>query len=100
MGKDSHRFETDRRRYKNQSKSALNQWKSIHLSSWPAFDQGAIERGETVIAVQINGKLRGTFVLNDPKASQEEVERIANEDPAVKRHIEGKTIRKGDLCSS
>ncbi|MEK7605582.1 MAG: class I tRNA ligase family protein [Patescibacteria group bacterium] len=79
---------------KNQSKSALNQWKSIHLSSWPAFDQGAIERGETVIAVQINGKLRGTFVLNDPKASQEEVERIANEDPAVKRHIEGKTIRK------
>ncbi|MBI5044687.1 MAG: leucine--tRNA ligase [Candidatus Levybacteria bacterium] len=72
----------------------LGEQGSIHTSVWPAFDQKFIESGDTVIAVQINGKLRGTFVLNDPQASQEEVERIAHEDFSVQKHLEGKTIKK------
>lgn len=67
---------------------------SIHTAAWPAFDPTAIASGETVIAVQVNGKLRGTFTITDPKPSQEEVERIAQEDPTVKKHLAGKTIRK------
>jgi leucyl-tRNA synthetase len=67
---------------------------TIHNSSWPAYDTAAIEKGVTVIAVQVNGKLRGTFELSDPKASQEEVERIAHEDPGVQNHLQGKTIKK------
>lgn len=67
---------------------------SIHTTKWPKFDTSAIANGETVIAVQVNGKLRGTFTIADPKASQEEVERIAHEDPLVEKHLAGKTIRK------
>ncbi len=74
--------------------SELDYEGSIHTSSWPAYDNAAIEKGVTVIAVQVNGKLRGTFELADPEASQEEVERIAHEDPGVQNHLEGKTIRK------
>ncbi|CAN5197044.1 leucine--tRNA ligase [soil metagenome] len=67
---------------------------SITIASWPIFDESAISSGETVIAVQVNGKLRGTFILNDPQASEEEVIRIAHEDPAIQRHVTDKTIRK------
>lgn len=69
-------------------------FESIHTATWPEFDESAIEAGEVVIAVQINGKLRGTFKLLDPLASQEEVERIAHEDPGVRRHLEGKIVHK------
>lgn len=67
---------------------------SIHTTKWPKFDTSAIANGETVIAVQVNGKLHGTFTIADPKASQEEVESIAHEDPLVEKHLAGKTIRK------
>jgi leucyl-tRNA synthetase len=67
---------------------------SIHTTLWPEFDPTAIAKGAAVIAVQVNGKLRGTFELTDSEASQEEVERIAHEDPSVQRHVEGKTVRK------
>ncbi len=67
---------------------------SIHISSWPEYDNALIERGVVVIAVQVNGKLRGTFELSAPKASQEEVEKIAHEDQGVQSHLQGKTIHK------
>ena len=48
---------------------------------------------EIAIAVQVNGKLRGTFNIakDSPK---EEMEAKALELQSVKNHIEGKTIRK------
>lgn len=67
---------------------------SIHTSSWPEYDNALIEKGVAVIAVQVNGKLRGTFELSDPKATQEEVERIAHEEPGVQNHLQGKTVLK------
>lgn len=69
---------------------------SIHTASWPVFDASAIASGETVIAVQVNGKLRGTLRLGSGKAieDQKEIEQLAQEDPSVKKHLEGKTVRK------
>lgn len=35
--------------------------KSIHLSSWPMFDEALIARAEVTIVVQINGRTKGTI---------------------------------------
>jgi predicted alpha/beta hydrolase family esterase/ADP-ribose pyrophosphatase YjhB (NUDIX family) len=45
--------------------------KSIHLESWPEFDLDLCIEEEVKIAVQINGKLRGTFVSK--KDEKEEI---------------------------
>lgn len=37
---------------------------SIHISSWPQFDESKIEAGVTTVAIQINGKLRTTIELS------------------------------------
>ncbi len=78
----------------SESRIQNDSFASIHTSKWPEFDPEAIQAGQTVIAVQINGKLRATFELNDPQVSQEEVERIAHEGLAVQRHLQDKTVRK------
>lgn len=76
------------------SDESQKSFQSIHTTAWPEFDHKAIQEGTAVIAVQVNGKLRGTFELLDPRASQEEVERIAHEDPGVQSHLQGKTVHK------
>ena len=65
---------------------------SIHVQSWPEYDQ-ALVKDETVdIAVQVNGKLR--VVLRDHRVGslQEEIEKEAKEQ--VKKHLDGKTPKK------
>lgn len=44
--------------------------KSVHLSTWPDYDEKFITENEVVIAIQVNGKLRGT--LNVPYGSSKE----------------------------
>ncbi len=76
-------------------KSVSHQWKSIHISSWPQYDVDKIISDTIIIAVQVNGKLRETFEIQDSRIkNQEEVEKMAKESENVKRHLEGKTIRK------
>jgi leucyl-tRNA synthetase len=61
--------------------------------SWPEYDPGALEREEAVIVVQVNGKLRGK--LSVPSAAgEEEIKGLALENENVRRHIQGKDIKK------
>ena len=62
-------------------------------ANWPAFDpEKAVE--ETVkIAVQVNGKLRGT-VEAPAGTSQEEAEALAQAQENVTRHLDGLTVRR------
>lgn len=69
-------------------------FRSIHLSAWPEFDKEAIENAKVVIAVQINGKLRGTFELEDSSLSQVDVEKLAHQQEIVERHLQGENIKK------
>ncbi len=66
---------------------------SVFKSRWPEFDAEAIVAEEIEIAVQVNGKLRGT-VLVSPDADQEVVEKAANSDPRIQVHTKGKEILK------
>ncbi len=60
---------------------------------WPTFDAEAARDDVITVALQVMGKLRGTVEM-PLNASREEMERMALENEGVRRHIEGKTVRK------
>jgi leucyl-tRNA synthetase len=64
---------------------------SVFRSEWPEFDPDAMVGEVIEIAVQINGKLRGTVsVATD--ASQEEIEEAAFGNPKIRNYTDGKEI--------
>lgn len=73
----------------------LGQTSSIHTSEWPSFDEDAIVKEQATIAIQVNGKLRGTLEISMNEINDEErilKEAVVHE--RVKPFVEGKTIRK------
>jgi leucyl-tRNA synthetase len=64
---------------------------SVHLQAWPEWDESALERDEAVIAVQVNGKLRGEVTVG-VDATKEELLAAAKAATNVARHLEGMTI--------
>ncbi len=60
---------------------------------WPEPDPRALEQDEITLVVQVNGKLRGEIRV--PKtADKSAIERVALADNAVRKHIEGKEVKK------
>ncbi|UFX82916.1 leucine--tRNA ligase [Candidatus Absconditicoccus praedator] len=55
-------------------------------ASWPSYDPQMLETDEITLAVQINGKLRGTIQISK-EASQEEMINLANQNENVHRYI-------------
>jgi len=67
---------------------------SIHTSEWPVFDEKYLKQDTVTIAVQINGKLRGTIVVAvSDKDNKVLLEKMAREDEHVIKFLEG-TVRK------
>jgi leucyl-tRNA synthetase len=66
---------------------------SLVFASWPEYDEEKAQFDQVEIAVQVNGKLRGTFKIHKD-ASAKELEEAALEIESVQNHISGKTIRK------
>ncbi len=66
-----------------------------HLAqaSWPEYDPEALKQEELLIVVQVNGKVRGRISVA-PDADEEEVKQTALAQENVKRHVEGREIRK------
>ncbi len=60
---------------------------------WPKADPALLVKDAIVLGVQVNGKRRGEIKIA-ADAPNETVEQAALSDEAVKRHIDGKTIRK------
>ncbi|NCC24899.1 MAG: leucine--tRNA ligase [Deltaproteobacteria bacterium] len=60
---------------------------------WPEHDPAALIQDEDLVVVQVNGRLRGKVSLPSC-VSKEEAERAALAEDNVRRHIEGKTVRK------
>ncbi|MEO1241490.1 MAG: leucine--tRNA ligase [Pseudomonadota bacterium] len=60
---------------------------------WPKADPALLIKNSLVIGVQVNGKRRGEIEVA-ADAEKDAVEHAALSDPTVKRHIDGKTIRK------
>lgn len=65
----------------------------IWTQSWPVFDEADTVATVAVIAVQVNGKLRGT-IESVPGASDDVLVEAAKREPNVARWLEGKTVVK------
>jgi len=60
---------------------------------FPQADPAAMVRDAVTLAVQVNGKLRGTIEV-PVNVAKEEAERLALAEPAVARFLEGQAVRK------
>ncbi len=73
--------------------SELGHAESIVLAAWPSWREDAIEREETLIVLQVNGKLRSRMTTA-VDANDEDVRRMALADESVKKFVQGRPIRK------
>ena len=73
--------------------SRLGHGESLAFAPWPEHDPELLKEDEVEIAVQVNGKLRGTVTVA-ADADQDAVLAAAKAEPGVQRHIEGKAVRK------
>ena len=68
---------------------------SIHQHSWPKFDNKFLEEDEISIAVQINGKVRETLMIQKEMINNKEVvEKMAKELPRVKKFLHKTFVKK------
>jgi len=65
----------------------------LYNEPYPSYDEEALKVEEVEIPVQINGKVRAKIVIPFG-ASQEEVLKIAKENPQVVKYLEGKELKK------
>jgi leucyl-tRNA synthetase len=71
----------------------LGKNQSIYEASWPEYDEFMLVDDEVTIAVQVNGKLRGTLTCFNGVA-QEEVSALAHTHSDIAKWLEGKTLVK------
>lgn len=71
--------------------SMLGNKESVYFASWPEYDEFMLADDEVTIAVQVNGKLRGTFQFLNGVA-QEEVSETVHANPDIAKWVDGKTI--------
>lgn len=73
----------------------LGEKPSIHLHAWPEVKTAFLEEDEVTIAVQVDGKLRDTFVISKDQAEdRKEVEKMAFASEKVQKFTAGKEILK------
>jgi leucyl-tRNA synthetase len=70
---------------------SLGNTESVYFAKWPEYDDFMLTDDEVTIAVQVNGKLRGTFTFLNGVA-HEEVSLAANESEDIRKWVRGKTL--------
>ncbi len=65
----------------------------IYTSSWPIYQEDKTIDEEKTIAVQVNGKVRGTITISQDD-TEEQVKEKALQEENIKRHINDKEIVK------
>ncbi len=73
--------------------SLLGHDNTIAYESWPTYDEAKTVENEVEIAVQVNGKVKATVMVGKDDA-QEAVKAKVDENAAVAKFLEGKTIVK------
>ena len=75
-------------------------WQKIHKgklsivkTAWPHYDASSLVQDEIQIVVQVNGKLRGRFVVA-AGATEDQVRQIVLADFKIQEFIQGKPIKK------
>jgi leucyl-tRNA synthetase len=73
--------------------SRLGHADSLAYESWPRADERYLKADTIEVAVQVNGKVRGSIQV-PPDISKEEALTRARSEENVARHLEGKSLRK------
>jgi len=73
--------------------SLFRQKKYIVKSSWPNWNEDKVQDETIKIAVQVNGKVRSEIDIKK-EATEEDVKKIALNDPSVKKWLENKNIKR------
>ncbi len=76
--------------YKHHNFDQNDHTKSIHLTSWHIYDPLLVLDEVVTIAVQVNGKLRGTFEIDTDSEENLVIEKAKE---AVSKWLEGKDIK-------
>jgi len=69
----------------------LGKTTSVFEATWPEYQEFMLVDDEVTIAIQVNGKLRGTHVFLNG-VSQGEVAARVMEDPEINKWLDGLTI--------
>ena len=64
----------------------------IETTRWPSFDEQVAKAEEIVVVVQVNGRVRGRLTVA-AETPESELRERALADPAVRPHMEGKTVK-------
>ena len=73
--------------------TVLKNKKSIHLESWPKYDESLSADEKIELVVQINGTKREVLKISKG-LSEEEVKSIVLGNENIKKHLAGKEIKK------
>ncbi|MBI2064415.1 MAG: leucine--tRNA ligase [Candidatus Yanofskybacteria bacterium] len=73
--------------------TVLKNKKSIHLESWPKYDEAVLAEELITLVLQVNGKLRDSVKVKRG-LSEDEAKSIALANTNVKKHLEGKEPKK------
>jgi len=71
----------------------LNTGSSIENSQWPQVDESALIKDETLIVLQVNGKLRANMLISS-EDSEEEIKNNALLHENIKKYTDNKKIMK------
>jgi leucyl-tRNA synthetase len=71
----------------------LGNEKELVDSSWPVANPDLLVNDVVVVAVQLNGKMRGTIEV-PANSNQEQVELVAKQLPNVSQQIDGKEVKR------
>ena len=66
---------------------------TLTFAAWPTYDESKLVKNQVEMVVQVNGKVRGKFMVNIDE-DKKVVEEMALALPSVKAQMEGKTVRK------
>ena len=66
---------------------------TIFAQRWPKWDEAYTTADVVTVAVQINGKLRGTVNVN-ADSPEDVVLAAARQDPGIVKYLDGHSIRK------
>lgn len=72
---------------------AFNDTAALATATWPTFDAAQIKDDTATVAVQINGKTRGTVNLATDAVQQTALD-AAHADEKISKHLDGKNIAK------
>ena len=59
---------------------------------WPSYDPAVLEAETVRLAVQVDGRLRGTIDVSADLTDEESLLQVAAQEANVARHLEGRTL--------